>query len=357
MPIRHGGLGLRPSARILNAAYLGSALVACQDLVDARAAIPNRSRFQLPSVVFMNDAREGLLAQLKEVKCTATEAGVPTLHNIISSRNPNPHLQHDWVDAIEKRLVFNPSSDVISARRLAVTKDHLHPHLWLSTLPTRSEFTLRSSEFNQAIRTYLLIPPTSRADLNCFCRSPIAADPLHIHTCSKLRRGPVTVRHDSVVNQFKQVVEDHLIYTRVEPRVAPVGVEDRSKPDLELVGSRGVLDVEFSILHPCASSHVKAKDPHRLRESTKRAKYAAKCKEAGVGLGVVVLDVFGGLGRESEYVLKWCAREADELSADFLRKVLSFAVQRSNLLMIDHAFRSLHLGFNPLSEDYVADVD
>jgi hypothetical protein len=66
MPIRHGGLGLRPSARILNAAYLGSALVACQDLVDARAAIPNRSRFQLPSVVFMNDAREGLLAQLKD---------------------------------------------------------------------------------------------------------------------------------------------------------------------------------------------------------------------------------------------------------------------------------------------------
>ena len=99
------------------------------------------------------------------------------------------------------------------------------------------------------------------------------------------------------------------------------------------------------------------KDPLAVRESAKKKKYAAKCKEAGVGLGVIVLDVFGGLGTDSKAVIDWCVREAEEkLTSAFLRASLSFAVQRGNMLMTERVFRSLHSGHVPFS-DFADDID
>jgi hypothetical protein len=359
LPIRLGGLGFRPYERIMDAAYLGAASHACQDLVDGRLTVGSDSRVQLASVQHLADARDRLLKQFQDADCKESpkKLGIPTVKEMIANRNPSAHLQKDWVSALEKCLVFNPSSDAIRVRNSVVLKKDSFPRLWLSTLPSCSDFFLRTFEFNQAIRNYLLLPPSSNPNLFCICpdRVSISSAPHHFHCCPSLRRGPVLARHDSIVRQFKRVLDDqaHLIYSKDEPRV--VGY-DRKRPDLELVGSRGVLVVEFAVVHPCAPSRLKrgalplpSSDAVKNMETLKTTKYKDLCKQAGVALGIIVLDAFGGLGSLSKDVFNWCARESAgvgpvALSAAYLRKAMSFAVQRGNALLVDKVFRALHLG-------------
>jgi hypothetical protein len=320
-PIRSGGLGLRPSSRVLHSAFLASSLQAASVLKYSREEINAKASTHLQR---MFHSYQQLLSSLPNL---------PSFHALFNEQPVK--LQYKWVSSIESALPIPHASEKTDARHTSVTNKHARR--WLTTLPTQSEFILSNNHFTSAIRHYLLLPPTPFS-FQCACSKLVFNDPLHFHVCQVLRKSITTIRHDHVASAFSRLLETNFFNVYVEPRLDS---EDggKERPDVHVAGLSVNMFVEFSLLHPLCETYLKHKDPIRTREQSKINKYKVDVERAGGTIGAVVFDAFGRLGKEGELVIKTLAKNVDNPS-DFLHSMyttLSFAVQRGNGKMLDRA--------------------
>jgi hypothetical protein len=171
--------------------------------------------------------------------------------------------------------------------------------------------------FRSACLLRLGLTPVRVSDLptRCFCTASLADDPWHGLSCVKLKRGPITHRHDHIVRTVANWVSSFPRFSvQVEPRVyKPQG--QRLKPDL-LIKSPSDTQFYLDVTIPfnCAPSHLekgvykfgKLAGRMESRKATKYRGFATRHNAKVAGFGI---DAFGGWGAGALFVSTWVKRE------------------------------------------------
>jgi hypothetical protein len=233
-----------------------------------------------------------------------------------------------------------------------------------------------------AIRLRLHLPPADLEMLRttaCPCGGgDLRLDPLHFHSCSRLRRTAQTTRHDIVLQELVGVAKELQIPCRVEPRPkdlldpqqqgeshlahseeAPQGQAHPAesaqsgsgrKPDLHFIlAHHRVVEVlsDVAVAHPGAASYASSASTHPLSaakhiQSHKISKYADLVQAGQSEMIAFVMETFGAFGPQANKLLQCFFKQGPGPGKDFgddgitlqdARTQLSFALQRGNAIV------------------------
>ena len=113
----------------------------------------------------------------------------------------------------------------------------------------------------------------------------------HLLSCKHLLAR--TVRHDIIVRMVCNLLISAGKVARTEVRVVN-GTQKRM--DVVVYTASKTYWIDVSVVNPMAPSYVKKKDPIKIRENTKRARWQSLAAAQNVEFLPFVLNVFGGLG-------------------------------------------------------------
>lgn len=259
LPLKLGGMGLRPAERVAASAYFASAAAILPDFLrafPALTALANGSETELfqqlqecralmesqgvseqlagaPSKVAKK--RRGPKPGAHAQKMAAAAAAVsptaafdesPVLRSSVDqlwsaaaafdsvgNTKEGAFLQAERVQRsatqlIEERVLQSlRASSSVRRRILLVANSNPHCSDFLTVLPTQPCYRMADASMQLAVRHRLgALPYDSLTDQQCFCTThdSFADDPDHFHSCTKCRRSMLTLRHDNVV----QVLQD-----------------------------------------------------------------------------------------------------------------------------------------------------
>ena len=297
------------------------------------------------------------------------------------TKNPPLHHQQRITEALEKHTLASLRNDVHlppvdRARLISVGKPSpssksisIAGH-WLTTLPTRPEYTLTDTEFRLAARHRLgLKPIDDMPHAICMCdKGNFNEDAQHFHSCSSLKRLPVLVRHNYVANVVATIASNthmnvaHEFIGRQliadmqrnsgahDHEIAQADSDDQyGVPDLVITGAGFGAFVDVAISYPGAPSYVqRATNEYAAiasaRALQKHAKYDNLCSAKGLQMVPFCLESFGhgvlhGSGEASAFLttLAMNADPAADVSIATRGSLLlhaltslSFALQRGN---------------------------
>jgi hypothetical protein len=228
--------------------------------------------------------------------------------------------------------------------------------LWLTTIPTETRYRLNDAEMENAIRLRLHLGACEFGrDANvrthiCPCgNGDLLTDPLHFHSCAKLKRTAITTRHDLVLHELAELTRELHLPHKVEPRayeIAGVNANNsRKRPDLTIVTAYGKvreLLTDVAIVNPAADSHVstgsadRALNAARSKETAKHSKYS-HLEQLGIReFKGFAMEIFGAFGVEADNTLKLLFKHMDPTLVNDSPRLyearirLSFALQRGN---------------------------
>ncbi len=331
LPVRLGGIGLRPYSRTAPAAYVASFMQATRCI----SAQPATQQQQHVAASLVDLRRHPALPPL-------TPASLADLF----ARGPVPQQQRVWTHAIEDSMVVAMKDDskvaFIDRTRLAACSAKSGNH-WLVTVPSCRAFQLSNSQMRAALRHRLGIKPADDIDL---ARCPLCNDrdvtPCHFHACKQLRGGAVTHRHDDVLAALGLIVRAARGHFWPEPKVWLAGEDDHGiRPDA-IIYSRSLLRtmVDVSVVTSTCKSYTKGKRTVKAnvskRESDKKGKYRQLAASEDCEFKAVVFDSYGTVGDETRELLHQLAEshteDPDKETEFYLHALrsLSFALQAGN---------------------------
>jgi hypothetical protein len=171
-------------------------------------------------------------------------------------------------------------------------------------------------------------------------KNVLLSDPAHFHSCRKLKRTAMTVRHDTIVRTLAKFFRSVDAVVRIEPRM--VGFE-RRVPDLEIMFPDRSLLIDVAVAHPTAPSRnsLTPLAAATSAETTKVGKYGALAKARATPFLPFVMESFGAYGKQAREVLHILRTSAANAirplhAPSFLNSVtnsLSVALQKGNSLV------------------------
>jgi hypothetical protein len=375
LPLRHGGLGLRPYARVAPAAFLASFNSAVDDVLNIvfapaftvlSASLGTiRLRHVPSSAIAPFTPFQQLLAtprakEAQDCHQGLTRGGVSVIPFNAFLRLHKQHLQKDIVASIDELRSNNLKrrGDATAARLLSAASKHASS--WLSTLPTSDAVTITDGYFPHAIRNLLGLSPNDSPSGSCFCGQPFSIT--HPHSCTPLKRRAITVRHDAIVQCLASLAREVGYSVTVEP-TDPVQSHSK-RPDLLILNSSRSFMLDVSVVEPTAPTYLPmarttAGSAAHRRERDKHAKYDAIANAEHCSFQPFIMEVYGTLGTQARNMVKTLAKQASILHVDsenrFIKRAMSMlmtVLQIGNARVLDegllamkrHQFRSAVTG-------------
>lgn len=281
LPLRQGGLGLRPTQRTMHPAYLSASLLSLTDLIQYLGD-EGESRWQdHPTCQVMDTCIDIIKNQLKNAPDETRESIAKLnlldksgahlwkrLRSAITKKDknknkdkdkpnqarPDPLLTH-IESGLQNKLVHAMESSIIEEIKTKVDQmlsDHdrltqaqrnkracttdkplldlkirlvalstPHAARAFTVLPTEPCLTLSAPQMRCAFRMRLgLIPKLFMREADCDCDipdHPYVNDPQHLHSCSRLKGTGVSVRHDLIKNGLANALRELGASVIVEP--------------------------------------------------------------------------------------------------------------------------------------------
>jgi hypothetical protein len=235
---------------------------------------------------------------------------------------------------------------------------------WLTSLPTRDEYTLNGPEFCQAARHRLGLKPSDDMPLAiCMCnQGNFNVDAQHFHSCPSLKRLPVLTRHNAIA----QVIANTASRTHMNVAHEFIGRQlvadmqpsqpvqhDESEhsgvPDLVITGPGCGAFVDVAVSNPSAASYAHhAQNTYsyaaQLRAKAKHQRYDAMCESKQLDMVPFCLESTGVIHSEAyDFLVRICMNADVAIRSALLKHALislSFALQRGNAQI---SFRGLAL--------------
>ena len=360
--IKLGGLGLRKVASISVPAYYCAALNAAPDILDSISdrktanslLLPTPQQMQVPFAIDIESCHAALI-----------DVGVPTgLDGFIPEtyerfwQDDNgvpgvPNLQKTLCQCVAKaeynELILLPSTSPESTKvkQRLISSSAVLASSWLTVFPTTPELTLADEDFCLAIKHRLGLPCAEDLPPKCRCetkdskvKDALLSDPAHFHSCRKLKRTAMTVRHDNIVRILAKFFRSVDAVVRIEPRM--VGFK-RLIPDLEIMFPDRSLLIDVAIAHPSSPSRnsLTPLAAANSAETTKVGKYGALAAARATPFFPFILESFGAYGKQAREVLHILRTSATNAvrpihAPSFLNSVtnsLSVALQKGNSLV------------------------
>jgi hypothetical protein len=251
LPLRHGGIGIRPMLNHVGSAAWWSALAASAKHIQA-----DRQRYDTLHCKATSD-------EIKRVWSDLRKAGVscdrlfPDLSQEdradVAFINFYVNVEYRKGDKLQKHL----TSQLDKHRRAALEQElkddtqklaHLDSlqvstcHLPIVVLPKRSEHRIPDSAFKMFLRQRFLLPPTPHGPLQCSCGKKFSRDEdrrLHLIRCNKQAAG-WSASHDEVVMDLRAACKRARIHATVS-RVGEYKTEHHAVPDIEFIDGAGKL--------------------------------------------------------------------------------------------------------------------
>jgi hypothetical protein len=259
LPLKMGGMGLRPAERISASAYFSSAasilpdflrafpsqsggrycetelheqLQACRALMEQQGVAGASSSPAPPSAAAQQkrgksapkSASSQLAAAAKTMQAGAAASPLddsPQLKSSIdmlwsaaaafnaaatppkSAFLQAERVQRSATQLIEQHVLQQLHSSSSLRRQILLTANTTpHSSEFLTVLPTQPLYRMSNASLQMAVRHRLgVLPYDSLALQRCYCkeRSAFAEDPDHFHSCAKHRRTLLNSRHDNIV--------------------------------------------------------------------------------------------------------------------------------------------------------------
>jgi hypothetical protein len=343
LPFRAGGLGLRPSARSLHMAYIGSFALVAGDLDrilpagPARLSLPSRilaeaSRSALsitmgavPSSFFPDPADDMLDFYAEPVTSdvlTAARAlfgaGVgpkakdaPTRGSALKVQKAltffHENILHDtlWtqLDADAKK------GDIVAQRSLARMRSCAGPGAAasLSLTPVSEDLEMDDFEFEIELRLRLGLPPVNNMPDTCTCGYDFTlplADPWHFFFCLLAKGGVIKLAHDMIVTVLCICAREANYAVLREPEPELHNATDMIKVDYVKT-----TEIDVTGKYPCSPSYLLGSFKTSLYtaavgEKAKIVIHGAKCAKRGHLFEPFAFERFGALGECAQRVCK-----------------------------------------------------
>jgi hypothetical protein len=273
---------------------------------------------------------------------TSFPASFTKLLSTYSSDKAAPvKLQHSLCSQMYRKkyndLLKDRSLHVRAAVRSASSANATYA---FTVLPTCKEFTIPTDYFNQIVRQRLMLPIhdsiTIGSKCSIFqCNAQLKTEDErlhHHHSCPKLKRKEITARHDGVLNQIIHLSKEAGYTVMREPNVYDKH-GNKSRPDASLLSSRANKPfkyVDVCVTDPCAKSHVQqaSKAPltaAKYRETYKTTKYGKVAQDDGATFAPLVLETYGGFGKQLCSFLSTLCEQASEFQLHSPRQQAEFA--------------------------------
>ena len=351
LPLRIGGMGLRPVQRTLHPAYLSASLLSLTDLITYCKADGERHWSAHPTCKTMDACISVLRDQLKDASDAVRDSILK--YNLIDrpceslwkrleenlsrtdhkSKKENDNLIAYLESGLQQKLVASvelalhesmSKAESIDDRIRLVALSTPNAARALTVLPMEPCFTLSTSQMRCALRTRLgLIPNQFMLESDCDCNKsrPYVDEPMHLHTCNRLKGTGFTARHDLIKNGLALALRELGASVIIEPsaRAArPSGSSTSLQParraDLLYMHAEGCGFIDVSVTHPLINKHKHNRlEPRVAYEPLYAARQAEMHKNkiyedngAYKDFPVIpaILETFGGFGTELTKLLK-----------------------------------------------------
>jgi hypothetical protein len=191
--------------------------------------------------------------------------------------------------------------------------------LWLTTSPTTPTLSIPDSNFSISSRLRLGLVPFDDLHL-CTCGASLSTHPLHFLSCI-LHRPLTTVRHDRLLQLLCRIARTCGIAVQVEPSVG----DGKDRTDGVFFFSSHSSDVDVSVVHPSAPSHIRravtALGTASFKEKEKLDLYFLKAQQDGRRFYPFVLESFGAIGKNAR---EFIAVLQDEAAAHGVRALYGY---------------------------------
>jgi hypothetical protein len=409
LPLRGGGMGLRPTVEVAYCAHLAAGMGALHHMrkensfllpedgdlkyseQSAASDSPNRfdmlkNRFTLLRTVLASRRR---LIEAGVNKVPKAAGLVPATDEALMSEIKKPikeHLQRKLTIALDHcRFVRLYRSLSVKERARLHSLRHRNSSSYLLPAPIKSSSDRKwsRSNFKFAICHRLGLPVNSLQS-SCVCNAPLKDDPAHFHVCRRLRHRGVDLRHRTIANAIASLSREAGFSVEMEPTGArprrtsymnspsfAVDIsnnaeaceeEPRKRGDILLTDHQHTIVIDVSVVHPASSSNAEASirrpgSAADKRAQAKRDKYSSWVREtfgSNAKFLPVVLESFGASAATGVQDLVKIIAEKAEASGRFPYKlfcshaayVISTALHQGNAAVYNHALLQLRSSMN-----------
>jgi hypothetical protein len=301
LPLRMGGLGLRPYKRTSQAAWFAALSAAVRHFPFGERAEQLHKSLSGEIEKCIKDFDLGEWAEKKAFPQTSAD-----FFTHFSETDVNvPHLQKIITSKIEDRLATNTKFTIEQQARIRSASDR-NASQWLTTLPLVPELTMTDEEFAAAV--CFRIGAVAKV-ANCACGQLIDDSHFdHAHHCRLVGKGAYNIRHDLVLKALQRMANRTGAYVEVEYSSKRPHHQPRQRPDALFSGLRLNLLTDVAIATPTAPSHAKRSAGTTLAaakkiEKAKITKYSAYATREECELVPFVLESYGAWGTEAERVI------------------------------------------------------
>lgn len=351
LPLRIGGMGLRPVHRTMHPAFLSASLLSLTDLIKY-CKVEGEQHWSTHPLCTTMDKCIDVISQRLVGANDAVRANIlkfdlinqPCAHlwerfkiNIESKNRKikkdlddlmqflESGLQQKLVAAIELTMQEKMllKTDVIDNRSRLVALSTPNAARALTVLPIEPRYTLSTFQMQCALRMRLgLIPKQFMVDADCDCGKshPYAVEPMHLHSCNRLKGTAFTARHDLIKNGFARALREIGASVIVEPSARAARTSDASssqparRADLLYMHAEGCGFIDVSVTHPLINKfkHNQLVPPvstEQLYAARRAEQHKIKIYEKNGSYNdfpvtPAIFETFGGFGPELTKLLK-----------------------------------------------------
>ncbi len=309
LPIRFGGLGLRPTAPFAAAAAVASAI----------AALPLAKLFTSATLPVDQFLQAHLLALPPPALAVAACIQQEFVKAMEENKSPVGRLIQKRISAPIDESFKNALAEAAGPRDLARVSSATAPggSLWLS-LPAMGcrELWLEPVVFRHAVALRLGLPVAPGPYTCVFCDG--SADPLGDHALTCMHGGHRTLLHHQIVSTIVSFASAGLMHPQRE-----VTLPRTSNQRMDIVlrsGFRKTQLIDVAVTHPLTADHI----PKAIAapagaatayEARKIATYANSYDKAVEQLVPCIVDTFGGWGDAARPLLNKIASAVGRRSA------------------------------------------
>ena len=410
LPLRHGGLGIRPyfdsdnnGTGVSSAAYVASIISAMPDLLplirryQQQFPIGDDRRRKLPRTPMFDTFRRAYREQLSALAlCREHDVGrkrKPREDVLQLPASPHDVVEHfgdrdnvvrkaqrtlsrrlDFVRSLhlqqQQQLADNSSNNDLTRKLRARLLSASQPAAkrWLSQPPRAPDSIMSNTEFGHTVRHLLALPPDDNMPRTCICGASLQEAPFdHFHSCKTARKAAVNSRHNFVNEVIIATARTVGMTVSREPHhpkdpSAPEGSRMRKRayrPDAALFTSRSRYHIDVMVTHPASNSYVTAASECSLAaanngEKNKIKKNAEWAAHTHYTFLPFVVESFGAIGKSAMKVVNIIADFAESMRhstksacRNRLLTDISIALQRGNALISLDGLTKARRGINP----------
>jgi hypothetical protein len=329
-----GGMGFRPTSRILDVAALASRASALYTIKQAKFALAGQLEDEVETLVKRVRTAIGTDRPDGNPKVVEAATLLPTPGQSALSfycrppqaqgrADPKPtKMQAAFTDALESKTMQEQATRHIGTPTVA-NRIEAGRHPAASSLLRHIDGMgerLVTGRDNDVFRTYVrlrtgLPPADHERAKNLWCsvcpHASFAQDPWHALSCAKLRCGPIRERHDQGVHAISRWVSR--LGGVVTEEIGYLGVGDRKRPDHKLLLGDLECITDFQVRHTVAPSHGSSRSAKKVLEEAERVKerkYASMAQEHGLKFFPLIASTFGSFAPKLDNFLQKVASAA-----------------------------------------------